>query len=341
MNQNVNTNKRIVYIDAIKGFAMLCVVLGHVVDGYINSNMFPEQNHQMTTIYNGIYSFHMALFFLISGMLFSHSYLRKKIVDKNRIKNKALNLAGTYLIFSIIMGLFKILFGGYANNQVSVKDLLLIPVKTISPYWYLYVLIVFYIFALFGNVDFVFNNYKTILAVSLLLSVISNWVKVTNWFEIRRICYYFVFFYIGILFEKKVFKENRKIEQLIYGGGLLLACLSYRLGLYPIFKVLVALAISCGLIYIFENVNLLSKIRPFVSCGEHCMEIYAFHCFFTAGLRPVFKMLGLTSSCVISIILNMFVSILGSIIVALICKKNRIYDLFFMTYSFCKRFFGR
>jgi fucose 4-O-acetylase-like acetyltransferase len=316
---------------------MLCVVLGHVVDGYIKSNMFPAQNHQMTVIYNGIYSFHMALFFVISGMLFSHSYLTGT-VDKSRMKTKILNFVGTYLIFSIVMGMFKMLFSGYVNNQVSVWDLLLIPVKAIYLYWYLYVLIVFYIFFSVVNTEFLLNKHNVFMVVGLLLSVIAIQFNVTNWFELRFICYYFVFFCIGIFIEKQVFKENRNIIKLVAVGGMfLLVCLSYRLGLYSVYKVLVALTISGMFLYIFKNVSLLSKIRPLLSCGKHCMEIYVFHCFFTAGLRPVFKVLGLTSSCIVSVILNMILSVLGSIIIALICKKIHIYDLLFTPYSFLKR----
>ena len=33
MNQEALTNKRIAYIDALKGFTILCVVLGHIATG--------------------------------------------------------------------------------------------------------------------------------------------------------------------------------------------------------------------------------------------------------------------------------------------------------------------
>ena len=35
-------NKRIGYIDALKGFATICVVLGHIVGGYYDANSFPQ-----------------------------------------------------------------------------------------------------------------------------------------------------------------------------------------------------------------------------------------------------------------------------------------------------------
>ena len=61
-------HKRVPWIDAIKGFAIINVVIGHVVDGYIGAGMYLEQVEIMEDIFNLIYSFHMALFFAISGM---------------------------------------------------------------------------------------------------------------------------------------------------------------------------------------------------------------------------------------------------------------------------------
>lgn len=34
--------ERIAFIDVLKGFAIMCVVLGHIVDGYYKSNLYPE-----------------------------------------------------------------------------------------------------------------------------------------------------------------------------------------------------------------------------------------------------------------------------------------------------------
>lgn len=53
-------NKRIDYLDAMRGFAILLVVVGHLV----------QRNTQLETshpLYNLIYSFHMPLFFFICG----------------------------------------------------------------------------------------------------------------------------------------------------------------------------------------------------------------------------------------------------------------------------------
>ena len=77
-NQN---GKRLAYIDVAKGLGILLVICGHViVEG--------EKPFKYSNILRDyIYSFHMALFFVISGILIGHqlkdgvniSYIKKRI----------------------------------------------------------------------------------------------------------------------------------------------------------------------------------------------------------------------------------------------------------------------
>lgn len=95
----------------------------------------------------------------------------------------------------------------------------------------------------------------------------------------------------------------------------------------------IALTVSLDLLFIFKKIPMLSKQGLLTYLGKHSMELYVFHCFFTAGLRPVFRMLGITRSCLAGIILNMAISIFGSLIVVKFCKKLKIYDLLFLPYT--------
>lgn len=57
-------NKRDVSIDALKGFAAILVVLGHVTQFCFNST------YETNFLFKIPYSFHMMLFFFISGHIF-------------------------------------------------------------------------------------------------------------------------------------------------------------------------------------------------------------------------------------------------------------------------------
>lgn len=79
-------NVRIEYIDALRGFGIVLMIAGHVGLG------------QIFDIY--IHSFHMPLFFFISGFLFNES--NKEIGIKKYTFKKAKSLIVPYLVFGII-----------------------------------------------------------------------------------------------------------------------------------------------------------------------------------------------------------------------------------------------
>lgn len=54
---------RIDWIDALKGFAILTVVIGHCITDSLSSRTFPEYAALLQMMYDAIYSFHMPLFF--------------------------------------------------------------------------------------------------------------------------------------------------------------------------------------------------------------------------------------------------------------------------------------
>lgn len=139
-------NQRIDYIDAIKGFAAICVIIGHVCDGYLGSGIFGADNVLLVTIFKIVYAFHMALFFIISGFLFNGAYVGTDgAIKKEKLKPQLFNIAFVYVLFSMFLWVFKLFFAQLSNKPVAVKDILFIWCKTIGPYWYLYVLLVIYL----------------------------------------------------------------------------------------------------------------------------------------------------------------------------------------------------
>ncbi len=76
--------KRIDYIDSLKGFAIILVVIGHVIQYYYCPTDFDNK-----ILFRCIYSFHMPLFFIISGFVsyFStNQFLSWKCISKNSVR---------------------------------------------------------------------------------------------------------------------------------------------------------------------------------------------------------------------------------------------------------------
>ena len=79
---------RLLGVDALRGFAILLVVLGHSISNAVNLNQVVRANPLYYTS-NFIYTFHMPLFFLVSGyVLFG-----KRI----KIRDRALRLLMPFL----------------------------------------------------------------------------------------------------------------------------------------------------------------------------------------------------------------------------------------------------
>lgn len=83
--------KRIIYIDYAKAFAIFLVVLGHT--GGLN-----------TTLRNVVYSFHLPLFFILSGMVFNEKKYEIDYMDF--IVSKIKTLLIPYLKYSIYILVF-------------------------------------------------------------------------------------------------------------------------------------------------------------------------------------------------------------------------------------------
>ena len=123
--------KRLEWIDALKGFAMICVVLGHAVDGYIRAQLFPEDVVLMKRLFDFLYCFHMPLFFAISGIACRIAYFTPasngkgtELGRKQAFLNQIGNLVLLYFIYSLIIGLLKIALSDVVNRTLSWTDLL-------------------------------------------------------------------------------------------------------------------------------------------------------------------------------------------------------------------------
>ena len=140
----MTVKRREAWIDYIKVFACILVVLGHFSQSMVKASILPDNNLYQwfdTTIYY----FHVPLFFICSGYL----YQKYSCVDsvgawKNNVIKKAIALGIPYFVFSFATWLLKTVFSGSVNGQISgLGDTLFL--HPTSPYWFLYIL--FLIFA--------------------------------------------------------------------------------------------------------------------------------------------------------------------------------------------------
>lgn len=126
----LSATKRITEFDIAKGIGILLVVLGHCL---------PTDNYWRIFIY----SFHMPLFFFLSGAVL-------KISDEKDMKGIVIgekNLIANYIFYSGLFLLFDIFAKILNFKQISIKDLFWDVYQTVTLYginvlWFLSALII-------------------------------------------------------------------------------------------------------------------------------------------------------------------------------------------------------
>ncbi len=134
---------RIEWIDSAKGMGIVFVVLGHVMRGLVSANLISADTPQFQWFDFTLYTFHMPLFFFLSGLTVEAS-LRKGL--QQFLVARFWTILYPYLLWSLIIGILLIPFG---SGDVTAIDILFIPIYPISIFWFLYVLLMCHvIFAL-------------------------------------------------------------------------------------------------------------------------------------------------------------------------------------------------
>ena len=123
------------WVDRARGIGIVLVVFGHVLRGLANAGMFPPDASIWLLDY-AVYTFHMPLFFLLSG-LFAERSLSKGAGPFWR--SKLLTVVYPYFLWSLVQGLLLVAFAGMTNNASSpwlrLGSILWLP---LAPFWFLY-----------------------------------------------------------------------------------------------------------------------------------------------------------------------------------------------------------
>jgi len=130
-------NNRMLWVDYAKAIGIILVVYGHVVAGVVNSGI-PHPNKFFEISYSVVYSFHMPLFFFLSGLFFYPSF--KKRGASGILSNKVDTILYPYILWFLIQAVFVYAFASYTNHGVvgyDLKNLLLSPP---GHFWFLYAL---------------------------------------------------------------------------------------------------------------------------------------------------------------------------------------------------------
>ncbi len=154
---------RIASFDALKCFAIYCVILGHTIQYY-----YPTSSYELykdNILFSLIYSFHMPLFAIISGIFASSSL---KLTPGNFIKKKSINL----LIPSFSWAIFGIVISAIDHNG-SLSIFNITTTHLLFDFWFLKCLFICFVIA-YATKKITPTSNVLFFSISLLVSFLSD-----------------------------------------------------------------------------------------------------------------------------------------------------------------------
>lgn len=198
LNGSLNVKTRIEWLDIAKGLGVLLVVIGHLWYECI----FPVINQI-------IYSFHMPMFFILSGFVFKKG--SSNFISFVLAKSKRL-LLPTFVFF--VLGVVGLFFFGEHSGAVIIRRFFFID--GICPYndpcWYFITLFQLLIVSYFLNLNkssFLFKG--IVIVIAFILGFVLYEFEAYIPFGIGRTVVAMVFFAFGTLLSQG-YRENKKIQ---------------------------------------------------------------------------------------------------------------------------------
>ena len=316
-------NKNIQWIDYAKGIGIILVVIGHVVRGLINAELLSD-TPLVEFCDRWIYSFHMPLFFIISGMLLSSS-LKKSFFTV--LKIKAGSILYPYFLWATFQTTIQILLSSYTNTPKTFLDIPKLLYQPVMQFWFLYVL-----FMTFWPM-YLLNRFhvsaKYILIICLTIFGLPYFVSLGSWGILYQVVNYLPYVALGATINSVM---NKWLSNL---GVLNLIILS--LGAFVIVSVYAShtswsnhwISLLAGTIGTF-GVILLSefltrrKINSFLKrVGQLSLEIFLVHTLASAAVRIILQKVFHIEFVAVHIVAGVLFGILGPLCLIYLTHKVR------------------
>nr|WP_057928276.1 acyltransferase [Burkholderia ambifaria] len=127
-------------LDVARGAGIILVVYGHVLRGVVSADLVPPGVADTALAWNdyAIYTFHMPLFFFLSGLHVCGSLRR---APRGFLWSKIRTIVYPYLVWSIAQGAVQIAMASHGTNHpFTLNDLLAIGWRPFAQFWFLYAL---------------------------------------------------------------------------------------------------------------------------------------------------------------------------------------------------------
>jgi len=328
-------SQRYIWVDYAKAIGIILVVYGHVARGLYNGDIYiPEALYQLAD--SIIYSFHMPLFFFLSGIFFYQSFEKRGPVKLSF--NKIDTIVYPYLVWSIIQGLIEVQLSKYTNGSVAYSDVFVLLTSPRAHFWFLYAL--FIVFISSAIMFFIFP--KKYLVVVLIFSCLLYLYKhlLPDNIIFRLLSRHFVYFVAGVAFfvyqASPTFSSFRSLLCLFVVFVLVQVMLNFFVQdeLATIYAVKLSVALVSIAFIVSLSMYLAKKDRPLLALiGSASMAIYLMHILVGSGFRIFLKKSLGIDSYIVHLLLGSFVGVFIPLMAFIVINKFRIPFVFSMPIS--------
>ena len=269
-------------LDLMKGIGIILVYLGH------NFNLKGLENNEIFLyIYRIIYSFHMPLFFLISGFLMNNG---KEIHLKKYYVHKIRRILIPYFFINLIDFFPRTLFPNLVNSEFDIMRVFFYGSKIT---WFIYTLfIIFMIFPFLEKYILKKDRYHLFGIILILVNYFKVFSKMEI-FSINVVVGYLVYFYIGYIirpiYKNKIVSGawNKNIVFLIFGViFLIFSHKSFYLSYFnSIIFALMGILLTLNISLRIKKGNSIYDILKFI--GINSLTFYLIEGFITVFYRVV------------------------------------------------------
>lgn len=270
--------QRLHYIDQLKGFAILLVVVGHVIEWCFNET-------STSLLYRIIYSFHMPLFAFMSGFVFRGESNFMESLKKFGKQTERLMLP--FLVVGLIYS-YSVL---HLNYEAFFQHLYK------QGYWYLLFLLQCYLLTHIYHI-FIGKRFENKLNLSIvsdliflciifvLLRFVPKFTVISQIIGFYHLFHLYPFFFVGYMVKKtnasnRLFSNSYNLSDISFIVYIIMFIGSYYWKPTAVKQLLLAaLAIFPIICLFYKKRNIQSyAYRVLETFGRYSLEIYVFHYF--------------------------------------------------------------
>lgn len=191
--------EKIAYIAQAQLIGCILVILGHSIP--LNWEI-PNAIYKADTF---IYTFHMPLFFFVSGYLFCKTKSLQRYTFAQYFKKRSFRLMLPYVVLTAVGLIPKVLLSGFFHNEGEISlmyfvKVFLVPRENVwGHFWFLPTLLIISLFA-FPFAKLKIKSLKGYCVLTVLLFGLTLVSKLTDWFSVNDVLKYTCFYALGILF---------------------------------------------------------------------------------------------------------------------------------------------